>query len=105
VRAAAALGPAITEEKLPMTQRQLDRAVAAATGESLATVHRFGFVAPCPLDPEDLTLAIDCPFCGASAAYPGLAGDGAVALAECDGCDVYFDFQPGDVYAAPAVAA
>lgn len=77
-----------------MTQRQLDRAVAAATGESLATIHRLGFVAPADLEPEDLPLAVDCPFCRRPVTYPGLAGGGAAALAECDRCDVYFDFCP-----------
>ena len=46
-----------------MTQRQLDRAVAAATGESLATIHRLGFLAqagtPAYQDPTDLRLAVD----------------------------------------------
>jgi hypothetical protein len=46
-----------------MTQRQLDRAVSAATGESLATIHRFGFGTPAVLEPEDICLAVDCPFC------------------------------------------
>ena len=89
-----------------MTQRQLDRAVAAATGESVATIHRLGFVAgadrPADLEPDDLTLAVDCPFCRRPVPYPGLARDGSAALAECDRCDVYFDFDPGEVYAEAA---
>ena len=94
-----------------MTQRQLDRAVAAATGESLATIHRLGFLAqagtPAYQDPADLRLAVDCPFCGKTVPYPGLAGDGSAVLAECDACDVDFDFDPGEVYAtgAPEVGA
>lgn len=38
-----------------MTQQQLDRAVAQATGESLATVRRYGFSLGTPLailDPD-----------------------------------------------------
>ena len=83
-----------------MTQHQLDRAVAAATGESLATIHRLGFNAPTALEPEDLLLAVDCPFCRRAVSYPGSIGDGSAALAECDRCDIYFDFVPGEVYAA-----
>jgi hypothetical protein len=51
------------------------------------------------LEPEDLLLATDCPFCGRAA---GLAsGPGGVPpFAECERCDVAFDYPPGDVYAA-----
>lgn len=86
-----------------MTQAQLDRSVAGRTGESLGTVHRLGFgLTALELEPEDLRLMIDCPFCGTAVSYPGRAGDGSPALAECAGplCDVYFDFDPGEVYAA-----
>ena len=83
-----------------MTQHQLDRAVAAATGESLATIHRLGFNAPTELEPEEFQLAVDCPFCRRAVSYPGSIGDGSAALAECDRCDIYFDFVPGEVYAA-----
>ena len=90
-----------------MTQRQLDRAVAAATGESVATIHRLGFVAganrPAVLEPEDLHLVVQCPFCRRPVPYPGPDRDGPAALAECDGCDVDFDFDPGEVYAAGPV--
>ena len=82
-----------------MTQHQLDCAVAAATGESPATIHRFGFVAPAALEPEDLRLSVDCPFCRSPASDPGSATGG---LAECEGCDVEFDFSPADVYAVSA---
>jgi hypothetical protein len=55
-------------------------------------------------EPEELRLVVDCPFCGRAVPYPGLAGDGTPALAEClsERCDVYFDFAPGDVYVDPA---
>ena len=69
-------------------------------------IHRLGFVAqagsPAYRDPADLRLAVDCPFCRRPATYPGLAGDGSAALAECDACDVDFDFAPGEVYATGA---
>ena len=59
-----------------MTHTQLIRAVAGATGESPRTVARLGFgLAPhCPaddLEPEDLLLVLDCPFCGHSTELVG----------------------------------
>ena len=57
-----------------------------------------------PVDPEPiaLRLVIDCPSCGRPAPYPGRAGDGSPALAECAGhrCDIFFDFDLADVYVA-----
>jgi len=92
-----------------MTQSQLDGAVALATGESLRHVHRLGFSLltrdPGDLEPEDLRLALDCPFCGTAVPYPGVAGDGTPALGDCPRCDVYFDFDPAEVYAAGTCAA
>jgi len=35
-----------------MTQAELDRAVAAATGESRRTIHRLGFLLADPLEPN-----------------------------------------------------
>ena len=88
-----------------MTQHQLERAVARSTGESLGTVRRLGFgpTACSGLEPEDLALAVDCPFCGRAC---GLASDagGLPAMAECDPCDLYFDFRADEVYAAPSAA-
>jgi hypothetical protein len=92
-----------------MTQAQLDRSVAIRTGESLRTVHRLGFQpdGAGPLEPEDLRLVVDCPFCGRAVPYPGRARDGSPALAEClnPKCDVFFDFAEADVYAAESAAA
>ena len=86
-----------------MTQHQLERAVARSTGESLAIVRHLGFGPPThfDLEPEDLALAVDCPFCGRTC---GLASDagGLPAMAECDPCDLYFEFRVHEVYAAPA---
>ncbi len=86
-----------------MTQSQLDRTVARRTGESLATIRHLGFHAqagpPEDLEPEDLHLAVDCPSCGGSAPLPPGPG-GPTVLAECDRCDVYFDYDPAEVYAA-----
>jgi hypothetical protein len=87
-----------------MTQAQLDRAVAAATGEALHTVRRLGFsasaVTPTDREAEELSLVLDCPFCGRPAAYPGSAGDGTSPWAECLRCDVSFEFAPAEVYIA-----
>ncbi len=86
-----------------MTQAQLDRTVARRTGESLRTIRHLGFHAqggpPEDLEPEDLHLAVDCPFCGGSTRLPSGPG-GLPAPAECDRCDVFFDYDPAEVYAA-----
>jgi hypothetical protein len=104
VRARPAAARASHRREEPhVTQRQLDRAVASRTGETLRTVNRFGF----SLETRDndgpgtdrLRLLVDCPFCNRPADYPGLARGGAQALAECDRCDIFFDFTPGEVYA------
>ena len=87
-----------------MTQAQLDRSIAHRTGESLRTIHRLGFQPQpsAPPETEVLVLVVDCPFCGRAVPYPGRAGDGSPALAECVAprCDVYFEFDPAEVYAA-----
>lgn len=84
-----------------MTQRQLESAVADATGESLGMVRSRGFglmVADRPgPDLEGLALAVDCPLCRRPAAYPGRGRDGLLHLAECLPCDLYFAIRPDDV--------
>jgi hypothetical protein len=88
-----------------MTQLQLDRTVARKTGESLRTIRHLGFgidaVGPPDLEPEDLHLAVDCPFCGRPCDLPA----GLATLAECSVCDVDFDYDPDDVYAAAEVGS
>jgi hypothetical protein len=88
-----------------MTQLQLDSAVARSTGEDLCVVRCLGF-SPLPLglaglEPEDLSLVVDCPFCGHGTSLT-VHDAGLPAMAECDHCDVYFDFATEDVYAAPS---
>jgi hypothetical protein len=85
-----------------LTQSQIDQAVAEATGESLRTVRNHGFSAPAMLEPDDITLVLDCPFCGRAVPYPGRARDGSAVLAECLRCDVYFGFDEAEVYGAAA---
>jgi hypothetical protein len=85
-----------------MTQMQLDCQIARITGEPLTIVNTLGFSViaekPDDLEPEDVDLVLDCPFCRQPVPYPGLAGDGSETLAECDRCDVYFEFDPDEVY-------
>ena len=83
-----------------MTQAQLDCAIADITGESLDLVHGFGFSLPAALEPEDLCLVLDCPFCRRPVPFPGRVKGGALAQAECLDCDVYFEPREHEVYAA-----
>jgi hypothetical protein len=87
-----------------MNRNQLDSRIAARTGESLSVIRRIGFqlqVQPREEpEHEDIRLVVFCPFCRRPADYPGRATDGSRALAECDGCDVFFDFEDRDVFPA-----
>lgn len=87
-----------------MTQSQLHHAIAVTTGESICTIRNLGFgllaQEPHDLEPEDLRLVVDCPFCRQPVPNPGATQTGDSVIAECDLCDVYFDFAPSDVYAA-----
>jgi hypothetical protein len=87
-----------------VTPAQLERAIARATGEALPTIRRLGFSAATgpaiDLEPEDVALVLDCPFCGRPVAYPGTTGVGALALAECLRCDVIYEFDTAEVYVA-----
>lgn len=94
-----------------MTRTQLDHAVAGLTGESLRQVRRLGFqlhAGPrADLEPEDVALCLDCPFCGRLVApepAPAPAPAGA-RLAECRRCDVEFTYSDRDIYPAPAAPA
>ena len=81
--------------------------MAAATGEPMSTTSRLGFGpedAPAA-DPRALARWIDCPLCGRPVAYPGRGERGEPAMAECDRCDVYFDFADDEIYDAEAGAA
>jgi hypothetical protein len=91
-----------------MTRAQLHGAVARATGETIALIHKLGFglitEQPDDLEPEDVSLVVDCPRCHQRVPYPGIAGDGALAMAECAECDVYFYVRPDTVAIASAVS-
>ena len=89
-----------------MTQKQLNCQVARITGEPLLNLCYLGFNLVArnadDLEPEDIKLVLDCPFCRHPVPYPGHAADGSETLAECGRCDVYFDFQAGEVYTIAA---
>jgi transcription elongation factor Elf1 len=60
--------------------------------------HRASVIgAPAPDDFTEDDLAVECPFCGNVVDHPGMTRTGSKALAECDHCDIYFDFGPTDV--------
>ena len=89
-----------------MTQMQLERQVARITGEPLLMIIHLGFSVmsqqPDEVENQDVQLVLDCPFCGRPVPYPGHAGDGSETMAECDSCDVYFCFDPDEVYTIKA---
>ena len=87
-----------------MTRNQVSHLIAARTGEPLSVIRRLGFqIKSEPREgpaAEELRLAVRCPFCRGAVPYPGGSRDGSAALAECEGCDVYFAFRDGDVFPA-----
>ncbi len=92
-----------------MTRTQLIRSIAARTGEPLSVIRRLGFrllVEPSE-EPvaEEIRLVVHCPFCSGQVSYPGRSRDGSNALAECHGCDVYFEFEDRDVFPASSRTA
>ena len=58
-----------------MMQKQLVDQVARITGDPLMIIIRLGFNVtsrqPFDLEPEDVQLVLDCPFCGHPVSYPG----------------------------------
>jgi hypothetical protein len=89
-----------------MTRTQLNRQVARITGEPIGNITTLGFSLIRPssesLEPEDIRLVLDCPFCGRPVPYPGSAAAGSEPMAECERCDVYFGFDTCEVYATAA---
>ena len=50
-------------------------------------------------DEEQAGLAVTCPHCGRSVPFPARTRTGALCLAECEECDIYFeaeDVEPRD---------
>ena len=85
-----------------MTRPALERAVATALGESLATVRNMGFgllhATRSRPDLDAIRLALDCPFCGHAVDHPGSTHTGSSPLAECHRCDIDFEFAESEVY-------
>jgi hypothetical protein len=82
-----------------MTRTQLHRAVAMATGDTIRTIRSLGF--RIVHDPEN---TIECPTCGQVVPHPGFARDGKPVMAECLGCDSYFDTDHGIARSSLAAA-
>jgi len=89
-----------------MTQRLLHGELAKTTGESVAILRTVGFNLVArqadDLEPEQIVLVLDCPFCRQPVPYPAPTRDGSETLAECDRCDIYFPFQVDEVYTIAA---
>ena len=79
-----------------MNQSDLERAVARATGESRSSVKQFGFslVDDEPKPDDELTLAIDCPGCGAVIRDGRNLGQGL----ECPRCDAVYPVSVDELY-------
>ena len=89
-----------------MTRTQLNHLIARITGEPIEYITALGFSLLRPddegMEPEDIRLAVGCPFCGRPMPYPGSAAAGSEPMAECERCDVYFGFDSFEVYATAA---
>jgi hypothetical protein len=88
-----------------MTRTQLNHLIARITGEPIEYITALGFSLLRPddegMEPEDIRLAVGCPFCGRPVPYPGSAKAGSEPMAECERCDVYFGFLPQEVRDIP----
>ena len=89
-----------------MTRTQLNHQIARITGEPIDYITALGFSVLRPgnesMEPEDIRLVLECPFCGRPVPYPGSAAAGSEPMAECERCDVYFGFDTFEVYATAA---
>jgi hypothetical protein len=80
-----------------MTNSEIERAVARATGESRSVISRYGFsLVPdeCELQ-TDVSLAVDCPGCGVR-----LDVAGPLTEFECGRCDAVYPFAVDELYVA-----
>ena len=89
-----------------MTRTQLNHQVARITGEPIDYITTLGFSLLRSwgesMEPEDIRLVLECPFCGRPVPYPGSAEAGSEPMAQCGRCDVYFGFDTFEVYATAA---
>jgi hypothetical protein len=77
---------------------------AQLTGQPLATSPRCDSSLSQQADDlgrRAVQFVVDCPICGRPVPSPGRASDGSATMAECDRCDVYFTFDPEEVYTPP----
>ena len=76
-----------------MTQQQLERSVAHATGESIRLIRNLGFSSLSIPTAHRVACEnpVVCPMCRRPVPSSGTASDGSTAMAECLDCDVYFD--------------
>jgi hypothetical protein len=88
-----------------MTRTQLNHQVDRITGEPIDYITALGFSLLRPggesMEPEDIQLVLACPFCEQLVPYPGSAAAGSELMAECERCDVHFDFLPQEVREMP----
>jgi hypothetical protein len=84
-----------------VTQAQLDRAVASATGETLRDVRSRGFgllsARRRSPEPDQLILVIACPFCRAVVQFVPASEIEMPALVGCPECDVEFEYAPHEI--------
>ena len=92
-----------------MTRTQINHQVARITGEPIENITALGFSLLRPggesMEPENIRLVLECPFCGRPVPYPGSAAAGSEPMAECARCDVCFDFQRDEVYVSVSAMA
>jgi hypothetical protein len=81
-----------------MTQNELNRAVARATGESRGTIRDLGFtlMAQEAEPATEPTLAIDCPGCGAP--LEAHFSDPNRGHVECPRCDAFYPYSEKEIY-------
>jgi hypothetical protein len=83
-----------------MTNSEIERAVARATGESRRVISRYGFsLVPDEHEPQtDVSLAVDCPGCGIRLDVADVS-DPLTEL-ECGRCDAVYRFAVDELYVA-----
>ena len=82
-----------------MTQSEIERAVCRATGESRRTIRSYGFNIQSEESKsfDDLSLALDCPGCGAPL-DAAKASTGTLKFIECPRCDALYPFTVYEIY-------
>jgi hypothetical protein len=80
-----------------MTQNELNRAVARATGESHGTIRDLGFtLVTQETEPAtEPTLAVDCPGCGARLDVHSSPNRSHI---ECPRCDAVYPYSDEEMY-------